>query len=881
MIIELEDGRKVELPDGSSPQEVDDVVSHVTQQRAPTPTAQPAKQTVAPASALESVARGGYQGATFGYGDEIMAAGGTAAARLLRPDLFEGESIADTYRKGRDIVRQDEAVARESNPWWYGGGQVAGAITTGMKLPMPASGAPRYLAGMGYGGVAGYGSTEATTPSGQALDTGLGVLGGAGGTYVGDKLAKGVAALANTGRVQAAKDSVGKMFERFYTPAAQPAVNAAAKSTLPEDQAIVEAMRKGATREEAEILTRAKGFGVPLSRGDVTRTAEQQGLEDLALRGALTDDATRTALAFRQQQEQALRDSAKGVINKLTGTPYVDDLSEVGTRTAQRLTELQRAEKDAVGAAYKAVRSPNQPITAETYNPTNVKNVLYKGGDISNTGPNFFAHNFEQAKGYSEGGRKLAGYTYDPSKVLEVGSDKWLRMFSPKELDELDAMNQDLFTDTPKWVLSKIKRSGYAGITDGNDYTRLEDLAKAGVKELPVAKQGGDIAKFPTPYINKKLGEVFTELEQYPLDTMPNTKVVMNQAQKIFAENPNGQFTPQTDLIKLENFRKFTGRAKDSVAMGNKTDAEGIRLVRDKLDNMIDEAIEQNLITGDPKSISQLKQARGMAREYFQRWEADDAIQKIVSENNTPEQVINLVRGYGQVGGNKQAALLVDKLGGILGKDSEEFGLLKQAQLRQIFGKNLDSLLRGDVQKGFSAEEVRKNLTNLINNNRSLANAYFSPQEQQVLKNFLDVAYRATNRVAGSVNYSNTTPALVRWSRQFANQFGMLGRLAGAPGELVAQGMGGIKKGVEGQRAIDSFSKEFNNPNNPFANALRDRLTQAADVAGANLGGQAPATKQRLKVTIRPNGGLPPVNLPQVKPLPPESYNQLLKRFYA
>lgn len=733
MIIELEDGRKVELPDGSSSQEIDDVVSHVTMaspsQPAPVaPTAQPVPvqpQRPKPTGA-ESIARGFVDGGSFGWGDEIMGRIGAGYARLVAPELFDADE--DLYKQARDNARMANADSQAAHPWLYGGGQVAGAIGTGMKIPLPGSTAGKYAAGAGIGAVSGYGSSNSDTAYGQIKDTAMGAGLGVAGTYLGNKVGQAIASTVSSRAGQAVKDSTQNLLKKFYVPS--PSAEGVAATQAVKNPLIVEAMRNGASPEEAAILAKAKQFNVPLSRGDVVRTPQQQGMEDLALRGALGDEAASTARGFRGQQEQSLRDAAKNMTTQMSGQPYADNLADIGGTVGTRLKTLESANKQAVDQAYTAVRD------------------------------------------------------------------------------------------------------------------------------------AGD-AKIATPFINKHLKTAFDELGQYPLDTMPSTRSVMDRAGKVFMENPGGQFTAPADLAKIDNFRKFINRASSSVQIGNNSDKAGLQIIKNKLDGAIDDAIEQNLVVGNPKAINQLKMARETAQQYFQRWKADDAIQKIVENDFTPESVVNLVRGYGQTGGNKQAAELVNKLADTLGKDSPEFGMMKQAQLRQIFGKNLDSLLTGDISKGFSAEEVNKNLSTLIRNNKSLTDAYFKPEEIQVLKDYLEIAYRATNRVPGAVNYSNTTPALIRWGRQFANQFGALGRLVGAPAELVGQGMSGIKRGADAQEAINSFSPQFRNPNNPFAVALKARVTGATSAAGASLAGQQAGSKPEYNPYT--GQGLPEVNLPRVQ----------------
>lgn len=717
MIIELEDGRKVDIQDGATPQQIDEVVAQIT---APQPQAPQQPPVVPQTGGADSFGRGLVQGGTFNFGDELQGAGAAALAKTIYADQYKDQPFGDLYTQFRDTSRQQDKQAQASHPWLYGGGQLAGTVATGLKIPMPVANAGQYAVGAGLGGASGYGSSESDTTKGQLVDTGLGAAAGLGGAYLGNKIGQVLSSASTSKVMQDAKDYAHTILGKFYQPETALAPVGASAQVANQSPNMVEALRNGATPEEAAILDRAKGFNIRLSRGDVIRTPEQQGLEDMALRGAYGDEAAIAAQNFRKAQGQDIKNAAHEITQRISGAPYMEDQAQAGGALAAKLKTLESADNAGVNSAYDAVAAA------------------------------------------------------------------------------------------------------------GN-------------------------ARIATPFLNKRLGIAANELKDFPLENMPSTRSVLARAQKAFSVPEGGQFTAPADLAKIDNFRKFINRAGESVQLGNNTDKAGVQIIKKHLDAAIDEAVDNNLVYGNPEAIAKLKNAREMARGYFTRWKAGDAVQKIVENDYTPEQVVNLVRGYGQVGGNKQAATLVDNLKGILGDSSQEFAMLKQAQLRQIFGKNMENLMAGDIAKGFSAEEVRKNLSTLFANNKSLADAYFSPTEQETLKGFLDVAYRATNRVDGAVNYSNTTPALIRWAKQFANKFGVVGRLAGAPFELVEQGMAGIKRAAEGQQAIQSFSPQFSNPNNPFTTALRSKVAASTAAVGSISAGRMPATKKPMQVTVHPD----------------------------
>lgn len=112
----------------------------------------------------ESLARGGVQGATLGFGDE--AVGGLAT--LLDKLGGSKESWGDLYREYRDQERSENDAAKRSHSNLYLGGQLAGGI-----IPMLATGG----AGAGATGTAKLLATLGRTAATGAAYGGIGALG--------------------------------------------------------------------------------------------------------------------------------------------------------------------------------------------------------------------------------------------------------------------------------------------------------------------------------------------------------------------------------------------------------------------------------------------------------------------------------------------------------------------------------------------------------------------------------------------------------------------------------------------------------------------------------------------------------------------------------
>jgi hypothetical protein len=132
---------------------------------------------------LESFGRGGAQGATLGFADEI-AGGGEAVLDILLGKA-KGKGISDLYTQHRDESRDAFKRAADANPLTSMAGNITGSVLP--SLAMPAFSTVKGAAAVGaLGGAAtGLGTSEAEDLSGLAKDT---TIGGGVGAVTGGAL---------------------------------------------------------------------------------------------------------------------------------------------------------------------------------------------------------------------------------------------------------------------------------------------------------------------------------------------------------------------------------------------------------------------------------------------------------------------------------------------------------------------------------------------------------------------------------------------------------------------------------------------------------------------------------------------------------------------
>lgn len=159
-------------------------------------------------SYLESLLRGGAQGATMGSADEIS--GGAQA--LYHKAMDPGDAkLMDLYRKYRDASRGEFKAAEDANPKTFMAGNIAGGVATTPFLPEVAGIKGAMAVGAGLGAAQGLGSSNADITQGDVggalKDTAIGAgVGGVAG-LAGGALSKALTpeALEAAGAARAGK----------------------------------------------------------------------------------------------------------------------------------------------------------------------------------------------------------------------------------------------------------------------------------------------------------------------------------------------------------------------------------------------------------------------------------------------------------------------------------------------------------------------------------------------------------------------------------------------------------------------------------------------------------------------------------------------------
>jgi hypothetical protein len=241
----------------------------------------------------------------------------------------------------------------------------------------------------------------------------------------------------------------------------------------------------------------------------------------------------------------------------------------------------------------------------------------------------------------------------------------------------------------------------------------------------------------------------------------------INSASKL----KNAKIKP-VHIQKIESMRRAIGNWADSAA--NQTEKRNILQMKAAFDGYLDDAVIKGMFEGDTQSLQALRAARGTFRDYMEKFgsnvkttrlgkgkdQAGEFVKKIVLENPTDEQVINSL--WATSGFNKMAAAnMAKRYKSILGKNSNEWNMVRQAAFDQLVAKKtVDGQMLVDGAKTFS------NLEKATTQGSSLLKELFTPDEMAKIKRFAALAKKtAPNLVKSRENPSGTAQKYLKTLR--------------------------------------------------------------------------------------------------------------------
>jgi len=226
------------------------------------------------------------------------------------------------------------------------------------------------------------------------------------------------------------------------------------------------------------------------------------------------------------------------------------------------------------------------------------------------------------------------------------------------------------------------------------------------------------------------------------LDIMPVLKGEVTNLRRLRKLAKNPRFRDQT-LNNIHGQQKRLKAAVNSAPAGSEEQAILIAM-KDRLDDLVYNGVEQGLINGDPEVLLQLQNATGLYRDYMALRgkgggtnlnnadrTANRLLEQLSAGNYTPVQVANFLFGHHKFNPNQAVPLMLDRLKTVLPADeySRFTALLKDGILAKAFTNQKGSVSR---------KAVTDNFDDVFKRQKAIISKLFSEDELAQLMAFRD-----------------------------------------------------------------------------------------------------------------------------------------------
>lgn len=306
----------------------------------------------------------------------------------------------------------------------------------------------------------------------------------------------------------------------------------------------------------------------------------------------------------------------------------------------------------------------------------------------------------------------------------------------------------------------QVVQGGQGGEMVSGRLNQMYDAEKAGVDAAYDAARGSGPAFVPGRVAdvgNQRITAAVSD--QFVLDTVPNTKLVIERLNKIIPDKA----TPAS-IKDLFQWRQQMSNVKK---MGG-AEAKAAGLATGEFDKVIDDALDQALMSGDDEAIGLWRDAISKNREFATRFKGNDLVGKLTKRAFDtdarelavdPTSAANYILSHAKMGPAGKQNIVPDmkKLRFTLGADSAEWNAIREEAFMRFAQVGKGS--SGGGESAFSGMNFRTNWKNAWDRDTPLMSQLFTPKEKQIIDQFADVSARVTSQVRQGGNPSGTSYA--------------------------------------------------------------------------------------------------------------------------
>lgn len=257
-------------------------------------------------------------------------------------------------------------------------------------------------------------------------------------------------------------------------------------------------------------------------------------------------------------------------------------------------------------------------------------------------------------------------------------------------------------------------------------------------------------------------------LQSFNTTTAPKTFGTVEQLGQIerVLRAKKAEKVAEVDFRALEAVRqqlKALQRSNDNVER-----AAATRAAR-RFDEYLDELIDTGLARGDLATLEQMKGARQLRAELSKKFESDRIIESITRVGDdgvleiAPSEALNKIFAANTLGGKTGSRQALQQLKGLLGENSEEWLSMKgEGFVRLLASQGRGNVRGADLMREFSGNKFATALDDALRKNPELMETLYTKAELDLLRNFRDVALRATAQGKFAGNPSRTAFELAR-----------------------------------------------------------------------------------------------------------------------
>lgn len=350
--------------------------------------------------------------------------------------------------------------------------------------------------------------------------------------------------------------------------------------------------------------------------------------------------------------------------------------------------------------------------------------------------------------------------------------------------------------------MGRLGDQGDAAITmqqalrSGRDAAR--DAAKKAYGLLPEGMVNGELVKSLGSQLSAGLKAAGQGIDRAAV----NAQAAIRELDAVFSSANKGG----VKFDDLERARQGLVRAQKAAAGGSiGVDQVATSNLKKAFDQKIEDLMTSGLIDGDPAFITAAKKARGLWADYQRKYFGDDAtsrfVQKMVSDDASPDDVVKWMFGVSKMGSGRMNSTIAKGLKNYVGDTSDAWQMVRGAAIRQI-------LKKPDGMTQYGPKALAERLGDFLTSptTRELSRELFTSAERGTLLRY----QAALKRLVAPDGALNPSGSGYEVGRRLSGLFKTVTEIGGAvyggmPGWLLAKsgmGAGGAIADRAGARAL-------------------------------------------------------------------------------